>query len=65
MVSKTEASGRNSRPDATVATVATVATRTISEFTSLRQEMRAADRVPAGVELALARRGAELRPLRR
>ena len=64
MVSKTEASGRNSRPD-TVATVATVATRTISEFTSLRQEMRAADRVPAGVELALARRGAELRPLRR
>ena len=31
MVSKTEATGRNARP------VATVATRTISEFTSLRQ----------------------------
>ena len=44
MVSKTEATGRNARP------VATVATRTISEFTSLRQEMRAtAQRVPAGV----------------
>ena len=37
MVSKTEATGRNARP------VATVATRTISEFTSLRQEMRKAD----------------------
>jgi len=35
MVSKTEATGRNARP------VATVATRTISEFTTLRQEMRA------------------------
>jgi NAD(P)-dependent dehydrogenase (short-subunit alcohol dehydrogenase family) len=44
MVSKTEATGRNARP------VASVATRTISEFTSLRQEMRtAAERVPAGV----------------
>jgi uncharacterized protein YPO0396 len=44
MVSKTEATGRNARP------VATVATRTISEFTSLRKEMRAsAARVPAGV----------------
>ncbi|HET6732655.1 SbcC/MukB-like Walker B domain-containing protein, partial [Mycobacterium sp.] len=44
MVSKTEATGRNARP------VATVATRTISEFTSLRQEMRKADaKVPAGV----------------
>jgi uncharacterized protein YPO0396 len=44
MVSKTEATGRNARP------VASVATRTISDFTSLRQEMRAtADRVPAGV----------------
>jgi hypothetical protein len=44
VVSKTEATGRNARP------VASVATRTISEFTSLRQEMRAAaDRVPAGV----------------
>ncbi len=44
MVSKTEATGRNTRP------VASVATRTISEFTSLRQEMRnTAERVPAGV----------------
>jgi uncharacterized protein YPO0396 len=45
MVSKTEAVGRNARP------VATVVTRTISEFSSLRREMRAADkeRVPAGV----------------
>jgi hypothetical protein len=41
LVSKTEATGRNTRP---------VATRTISEFTSLRHEMRAtAERVPAGV----------------
>jgi uncharacterized protein YPO0396 len=44
MVSKTEATGRNARP------VASVATRTISEFTALRHEMRAtAERVPAGV----------------
>ena len=44
MVSKTEATDRNARP------VATVATRTISEFTSLRREMRkTAERVPAGV----------------
>jgi len=44
LVSKTEATGRNTRP------VASVATRTISEFTSLRHEMRAtAERVPAGV----------------
>jgi uncharacterized protein YPO0396 len=44
MVSKTEATGRNARP------VATVATRTISEFTSLRKEMRkTAAKVPAGV----------------
>jgi uncharacterized protein YPO0396 len=44
MVSKTEATGRNSRP------VASVATRTISEFTSLRQEMRTAHaKVPAAV----------------
>ena len=45
MVSKTEATGRNARP------VATVATRTISEFTTLRQEMRANARqkVAAGV----------------
>jgi hypothetical protein len=43
MVSKTEATGRDARP------VATVATRTISEFTSLRQEMRKTDRVPAAV----------------
>jgi ABC-type hemin transport system ATPase subunit len=43
MVSKTEPTGRNARP------VASVATRTISEFTTLRQEMRAtAQRVPAG-----------------
>ena len=42
MVSKTETTGRNTRP------VASVATRTISEFTSLRNEMRAtAERVPA------------------
>ncbi len=44
MVSKTEPTGGNARP------VASVATRTISEFTSLRQEMRkTAERVPAGV----------------
>jgi uncharacterized protein YPO0396 len=46
MVSKTEATGRNTRP------VATVVTKTISDFTSLRQEMTAtaaAARVPAGV----------------
>ena len=44
MVSKTEPTGRNTRP------VASVTTRTISEFTSLRSEMRAtAKRVPAGV----------------
>ena len=43
MVSKTEPTGRN-RP------VASVATRTISEFTTLRHEMRTtAERVPAGV----------------
>jgi hypothetical protein len=44
MVSKTEPTGRNARP------VASVATRTISEFATLRDEMRAkAQRVPAGV----------------
>ncbi len=44
MVSKTEPTDGNARP------VASVATRTISEFTSLRQEMRkTAERVPAGV----------------
>ncbi|MDG4663753.1 SbcC/MukB-like Walker B domain-containing protein [Mycobacterium sp. 236(2023)] len=43
MVSKTEATGRNARP------VATVATRTISEFGALRREMRANAKVPAGV----------------
>ncbi|QLL09727.1 ATP-binding protein [Mycobacterium vicinigordonae] len=44
MVSKTEATGRNNRP------VASVATRTISEFTALRHEMRTETRrVPAGV----------------
>jgi hypothetical protein len=44
MVSKTEPTARNARP------VASVSTRTISEFTTLRQEMRAsAERVPAGV----------------
>jgi hypothetical protein len=45
MVSKTDPTGRNARP------VASVATRTISEFTTLRNEMRASakDRVPAGV----------------
>ena len=44
MVSKTEPTGRNARP------VASVATRTISEFTSLRQEMRkTAERFTAGV----------------
>ncbi|MGV0834013.1 ATP-binding protein [Mycolicibacterium thermoresistibile] len=42
MVSKSEATGRNARP------VASVATRTISEFTALREDMRSA-RVPAGV----------------
>ncbi|MBS1695054.1 MAG: AAA family ATPase [Actinobacteria bacterium] len=41
MVSKTEASGRNPRP------VATVVARSISEFTELRQQMR--KKVPAGV----------------
>jgi hypothetical protein len=48
MVSKTEATGRNTRP------VATVASKTISEFTSLRQRMRVAAgaaRVPATVAL--------------
>lgn len=43
MVSKTEATGRNARP------VASVATRTISEFTTLRQEMSASAKVPAPV----------------
>ena len=45
MVSKKEATGRNARP------VATVATKTISDFTALRQVLRSAsdDRVPAGV----------------
>ncbi|BBX18650.1 nuclease [Mycolicibacterium duvalii] len=43
MVSKTEATGRNARP------VATVATRTISEFTALRREMRTEAKVPAPV----------------
>ena len=44
MVSKTEPTGRNARP------VASVATRTISEFTTLRHEMRATTRrMPAGV----------------
>ncbi len=43
MVSKTEATGRNARP------VATVSTRTISEFTDLRHAMRAEAKVPAGV----------------
>lgn len=42
MVSKTEATGRNPRP------VASVATRTISEFTALREKM-GSSRVPAGV----------------
>ena len=41
MVSKTEATGRNARP------VASIATRTISEFGALRESMRT--RVPAGV----------------
>ena len=42
MVSKTEATGRNARP------VASVATRTISEFTTLRHAMRAkSEPVPA------------------
>jgi uncharacterized protein YPO0396 len=41
MVSKTEATGRNARP------VASIATRTISEFGALRDSMR--ERVPAGV----------------
>ena len=45
MVSKTEPTGRNARPVASVSN-----TRTISEFTTLRHEMRAkAERVPAGV----------------
>lgn len=44
MVSKTEPTGRNARP------VASVATRTITQFKSLKQEMRtSADRMPAGV----------------
>ncbi|EHB53755.1 hypothetical protein MycrhDRAFT_4218 [Mycolicibacterium rhodesiae JS60] len=46
MVSKTEATSRNARP------VATVAAKTISDFTSLRAEMRssaARERVPATV----------------
>ena len=43
MVSKTEPTGRNGRP------VASVATRTISEFATLRHQMRTAERVPAGV----------------
>ncbi|KAA0108104.1 ATP-binding protein [Mycolicibacterium sp. P1-5] len=46
MVSKTEATSRNARP------VATVVSKTISDFTTLRAEMRssvARDRVPAGV----------------
>jgi uncharacterized protein YPO0396 len=46
MVSKTEATGRNARP------VATVASKTILDFTTLRQEMRASGvqaRVPATV----------------
>jgi hypothetical protein len=41
MVSKTEATGRNARP------VATVATRSIAEFTELRHQMRADAKVPA------------------
>lgn len=41
MVSKTEPTGRNARP------VASVATSTISGFTTLRQEMRSTTRVPA------------------
>jgi uncharacterized protein YPO0396 len=46
MVSKKEATGRNARP------VATVATKTISDFTALRQVLRtstAEEKVPAGV----------------
>ncbi|OBF25060.1 SbcC/MukB-like Walker B domain-containing protein [Mycobacterium sp. ACS4331] len=46
MVSKTDATGRNARP------VATVSTKTISDFTALRQEMSASAakaRVPAPV----------------
>ncbi|MCP9274998.1 ATP-binding protein [Mycolicibacterium arenosum] len=46
MVSKKEATGRNARP------VATVATKTISDFTALRQVLRTAgseEKVPAGV----------------
>lgn len=43
MVSKREATGRNARP------VATIATKSISDFTALRQEMTAAAKVPAGV----------------
>jgi hypothetical protein len=44
MVSKREATGRNARP------VASVTTKTITDFTTLRQEMRAsAALVPAGV----------------
>ncbi len=45
MVSKTEATSRNARP------VATVVSKTISDFTTLRAEMRssaARERVPAG-----------------
>ena len=43
MVSKRGGQGRNARP------VASVVTKTISEFSTLRQEMTAAERVPAGV----------------
>ncbi|UXA18829.1 ATP-binding protein [Mycobacterium sp. SMC-4] len=43
MVSKTEATGRDARP------VATVSTRTISEFDTLRRQMRTGAKVPAGV----------------
>ncbi|BBY48082.1 nuclease [Mycolicibacterium arabiense] len=43
MVSKREATGRNARP------VATVSTKTISDFTALKQEMTTSARVPAGV----------------
>jgi uncharacterized protein YPO0396 len=46
MVSKREATGRNARP------IATVATKTISDFTALRQVLRTAqseEKVPAGV----------------
>jgi uncharacterized protein YPO0396 len=62
MVSKTEATGRNVR------LVATVAMRTISEFTSTRQEMRktAKEKVPAGgVTPLLQISPPKLPPLRR